>query len=377
MGCVPGFYLLPHGHGSVTGSPQLGPGSSRYAFAASIEADRAEILAEYVRKLDEIGSPVVRDPVSREQVTGHADQILDDVIASVRAGGVRLEDRHLLAWDIGEARAASGVHPRESLRAAEVLFDVTVAVLRRHLSADSDSFIVGVLAMNRSISARIGEAVIAYAGFLLNKIHEAHIEERWRIARDLHDRIGHGLSVAHQQLEMYDVYRETEPIRAAARVEVAQQALDEAMLSLRAAISGLRLDVPARSLEKALVAFVEDVRPDNVDIHVWVNGDETWASAAVRDESFLVLREAVRNALNHGAPTVVVVRGDVAPHELRASVKDDGRGFDPAGRPQSGGVGLSSMRERAELMGGTLLVSSEPGRGTQIELLVPLPGYRR
>jgi len=360
----------------VTGSPQLGSGSSRYAFAECIEADRAEILAEYVRNLDETDSPVVRDPASREQVTGHADQILTDVIASVRAGGIGLEDLHLLASDIGEARAASGVHPRESLRAAEVLFDVTVTMLRRHLSTDEGSFILAMLAMNRSISARIGEAVIAYAGFLLNKIHEAHIEERGRIARDLHDRIGHGLSVAHQQLEIYDVYRDTEPIKAAVRVEIAQQAINEAMLSLRAAISGLRLNVPSGSFEKALVAFVEEVRLGDVDIRVWVNGDETWASAAVRDESFLVLREAVRNALNHGDPAVVVVWVDIAPHELRASVKDDGMGFDPANSPRSGGVGLSSMRERAELMGGTLLVSSEPGRGTQIELLVPLLGHR-
>jgi signal transduction histidine kinase len=140
------------------------------------------------------------------------------------------------------------------------------------------------------------------------------------------------------------------------------------------AISGLRLETPSTSLEKALLGFIEDARVGAVDIRLRVNGDETWASAAIRDESFLILREAVLNALRHGEPTMVIVRADIAPHELRASVKDDGKGFDPRRGSASGGIGLSSMRERSEIIGGTLTICSELTRGTQLELLVPLPG---
>jgi signal transduction histidine kinase len=352
---------------------------SRHEFATSIEASRAEILASYARRLDEMGSFIVRDPASREQVVAHADQILTDVVASVRAGGIRLEDEHLLAWDIGEARAASGVHPRESLRAAEVLFEVTINTLSRHAGRNEESLrllVLAILAMNRSISARIREAVIAYSGFLLGRIHEAHLGERRRIARELHDRIGHGIAVTHQQLQLYGLYCESEPVKASARVEAAQQAIDEAMHNLRSAISGLRLEAPANSLEKALHAFIEDARVGAVDIRLRVNGDEAWASAAVRDEVFLIMREALLNSLNHGEPTMVVARVDIAPHELRASVKDDGIGFDSGRGSASGGSGLSSMRERSELMGGALKVASQPARGTQVELLVPLPGLR-
>jgi len=363
----------------VTGPSQSESGSSRYAFAASIEADRAEILAAYARGLDETSSPIVADPVSRGQVIAHADQILTDVVESVRSGAARLEDQNgLLASDIGETRAAGGVHPRESLRAAEMLFEVALTTLRRHAGTDDESLqllTLATIAMNQSISTRIREAVIAYSGFLLSKIHEAHVRERRRIARELHDRIGHGISVTHQQLQLYELYRETEPVRASARVETAQQAINEAMHNLRATISGLRLESPA-SLEKALLAFLEDVRVNDVDIRLRVNGDETWASAAVRDESFLILREAVRNALSHGSPTVVFVRVDIAPDELRASVQDDGRGFDPRRASASDGIGLASMRERAELMGGALMVTSQLARGTEVELLVPLPGIR-
>jgi signal transduction histidine kinase len=73
---------------------------------------------------------------------------------------------------------------------------------------------------------------------------------------------------------------------------------------------------------------------------------------------------------------MVLIGVALAPHELRAWVEDDGRGFlaAPAPDPVSTGTGLASMRERAVLMGGRLTVTSVPGQGTRVELLVPLPG---
>jgi signal transduction histidine kinase len=92
----------------------------------------------------------------------------------------------------------------------------------------------------------------------------------------------------------------------------------------------------------------------------------------MRDEVFLIVREAVRNALNHGAPAEVVVTLAVTPHELRASVRDDGVGFSTQDDPPAHGLGLPAMRERAELVGGTIAISSGPG-GTHVQLVVPLP----
>jgi signal transduction histidine kinase len=63
---------------------------------------------------------------------------------------------------------------------------------------------------------------------------------------------------------------------------------------------------------------------------------------------------------------------DITPNELRASVEDDGLGFDTRRPPASGGVGLVGMRERVELMNGTVVISSEPGQGTQVCFSVPL-----
>ena len=116
----------------------------------------------------------------------------------------------------------------------------------------------------------------------------------------------------------------------------------------------------------------------DADVHLVVLGDETWASPAIIDEAFLIVREALRNALTHGAPQSVVVGVEVTRRELRAWVDDDGKGFavgDDAESPAAG-TGLATMRERAALLGGTVAITSKTGRGTSVELSVPLSGRR-
>jgi signal transduction histidine kinase len=82
--------------------------------------------------------------------------------------------------------------------------------------------------------------------------------------------------------------------------------------------------------------------------------------------------------LTHGAPGQVLVSVDMAPHELSARIEDNGSGFGYKSDAENlfAGTGISSMRERAAMTGGMLMISSEPGQGTRVELRVPLPGHR-
>lgn len=205
----------------------------------------------------------------------------------------------------------------------------------------------------------------------------APMGERRRIARELHDRVGNWLSVALRQLELLQDDDENEPVPAAARAEKALRAVVESMESLRAVICELRREVPLGglrdSLEAALANYLDTVRVDDGTPPPRVTGDEALVPPAVRDEVFLIVREAIRNALDHGAAGAVCVSVDIAPHGLRAVVEDTGCGFDRAAAPPAGATGLSSMRERAALLGGSVSVSSRPGRGTRVELVVPLP----
>jgi signal transduction histidine kinase len=354
----------------------LGSGGAA-PLASRLEAGRAEILASYEHVLTEVGSLLLRDPQSREQVLAHGGQILSDVVHSLRTGAISVGGDRLLAWDIGRTRAAEGVHPRESLQAAAAFFEIVLKAGARELGTDGSLPLLTLMALtlNEIISTRIREATSGYSGHLLNEINEAHISERRRIARELHDRIGHALTTAHRQLDLYQIHQEKDSLTAANRVQAAEEAVREAMQNLRAVTSELRLQEPLKSLEKALASYLDSAVGVTACVRLQVNGDEAWASPAIRDESFLVIREAARNALAHSDPTIVLIRVDIAPHELRAWVEDDGSGFDITGQDSARG-GLLSMRERSDLMGGSISIMSKPGWGSQVELVVPLAGRR-
>lgn len=355
------------------------PGQHGDRLAVLIEADRAGILATYESSLATSGNPVVNDPISRQQVIANGDEILTDVVQSLRAGAVHIDGGYkLLSWEIGESRAGRSLNPSDSLRAAVTFFETAVTAVSRHIEGAPEllpAFVLAVLALNESINLRIRHATVAYTGYLLERVHQAHIGERHRIARELHDRLGEGLSVALRQLELQELADETEPVRASLRNAMIQQSVVEAMHRLRRLISDLH-EEPVANLEKALIGYLDSVEGSDIRLRLRVSGDETWASPTVLDESFLIIREAVRNAISHGGPSMVLISVDLAPDELRARIEDDGHGFDPSGPSESDGIGLASMRERATLLGGRVTVSSRPGHGTNVELLVPLPGQR-
>jgi signal transduction histidine kinase len=227
------------------------------------------------------------------------------------------------------------------------------------------------LTLHEVLARALRTAADSYVSVLLNRVHQAQVEERRRISRELHDQIGNGVAVAQRDLELYEIHRLSDPDRAVARVERARRGLTETMEAVRQAISDLRLVEPLESLEKALRLFLEESADPDLIRHVEVNGDEAWAPTETIEETFLIVREALRNTIAHADARQILVRIDISPDELRASVVDDGQGFDPT-RTRSGGTGLLSMRERAALLNGTLALSSVPGRGTHVALRVPL-----
>lgn len=346
--------------------------------ARLVETCRNEILAEFESVLQAAGSMVFADAQARDQALSTARYVLGDVAATLRAGKVQVSELYKFhAWEVGNARAAAGVHPKASLEAGSLFFRTALRHLVREITAGADCgtaaelITLAVAGLEESLSRRVRESADSYHSFLLDLVHEAQEEERRRIARELHDRIGHGLSVAHQQLALSEAYRASDAARASAKIGVVQQAIQETMENLRQLTSELHPRTPVKSLEKSLIGFLEEVEDDDVSVVLDVSGDESWAEPWVRDEAFLIVREAVRNALTHGSPPMVLVRVNIAPHELSASVLDNGRGFDP-GAVRGHGVGMTSMRERAELLDGQVLITSEAGKGCLVELFIPL-----
>ncbi|MFD0634906.1 sensor histidine kinase [Catenulispora yoronensis] len=343
--------------------------------AARIEADHERILERYREQMTASGNALVQDDEALAQAMTNAGQVLEDVAASLRAGRVRIGDGYqAIAWDIGLTRAARGVNPGASLQSASLMFRTVLDAVARVLEERPEAFgliVTATVALERSIMLRVRTAIAGYTGFLLNQIHDAQVTERRRIARDLHDRIGHSISVTHRQLELFDMYSEVDSGKASQKVEAAQRAVVESMQHLRAFTSDLYEFHSLKSLESALKQYVdsgagEGAHPDPG------RGDESWAAPEIVDEVFLVLREAARNALRHGSPSTIVINVDITPQELRAFVEDDGEGFDVHDRGD--GFGISSMRERARLLGGTLHLRSRMGKGTHVDLVIPLEG---
>ena len=202
-------------------------------------------------------------------------------------------------------------------------------------------------------------AVREISSYWQAQAHAAVLEDRRRMARDLHDGLSQELAYIWSQSRL--LVRDPADTLAAERVSgAAGRALDEA----RRAIAALTrpLDEPFPVVLQQLVEELAGRYDVAVDTHL----DEAAEPSAQQAEGMLrIAGEAIRNAVVHGRAGRLAVSLTAAP--LGLSVHDDGGGFDPA-RTRPGGFGLVSMRERAEAMGATLAVASAPGRGADVRL---------
>jgi len=204
----------------------------------------------------------------------------------------------------------------------------------------------------------------------------AETAERERISRELHDRVAHHMGVAHQSLELHAALQEADPERAAERLDLARQttrlALDQTR-ALSAELKRLQEEELSEGLEAAFGKLAESYVPDDVGVDVSFWGEESAVPGPTGTQAYLAMREAIRNAVKHSGCSRIGVKVEVRDGELHGVVEDDGEGFDVeavANATPSWGVGLRSMRERAEMLGGSLLVASEPGAGTKVEMRV-------
>ncbi|TDV57231.1 sensor histidine kinase [Actinophytocola oryzae] len=185
--------------------------------------------------------------------------------------------------------------------------------------------------------------------------------ERSRMARDLHDSLGHHLTAVSIQLEKAAAFAERD-------AGVARQALADARTSVGRALEDVRASVGALRAEPArLVDALAGLAADGVDLHV--DGEERGTDQATATALYRAAQEAVTNARRHGRAATVGITVTFGAHGTRLVVTDDGIGFDVT-TPRDG-FGLLGLRERAALLGGTATVDSTPGAGTRVVVTVP------
>ena len=234
------------------------------------------------------------------------------------------------------------------------------------------------------LDQRLVEMFAQHAGIAYEnaRLHEqvqrlAIVDERQRIGKDLHDGIiqsiyGVGLSLEDVPLLMAD-----EPEEATARVDRAIDALNVAIRDIRNFIFGLRPElVGSGGLLAGLAALADEFRLNTlIDADLEAPDDVVVEPPEhVRAELLQVVREALSNVARHSRASAVRVRVARERDGLEVVISDNGRGFDTGQPLPEGHLGLANMAVRAADLGGRLAVESEPGRGTDIIVWVPLDG---
>jgi len=196
----------------------------------------------------------------------------------------------------------------------------------------------------------------------------AVVEERNRLAREIHDGLGASLSSMIIQAEYILGMSQEGSLRS--EIQELKATAEESIEELRRNLQMMREDFElTQGLDDYVKTFGQrtqrDIRFERTGLPRKLNPDAQLAL-------FRILQECLSNAVKHAEPKQVQVKLDYAQDRVHLVIHDDGKGFDPRKTPR-GHYGLLNMRERAMKLGGELLVDSAPGAGTRVSFSLPSP----
>jgi signal transduction histidine kinase len=202
------------------------------------------------------------------------------------------------------------------------------------------------------------------------------VEERLRIARDIHDAVGHTISAITIQAALADQVLEGRPGQARTAVRAIRSASRQALTELKAAVGVLRVGTAGPEQPPAAVglgnleAMLEAVRSAGLRVQVTRDPGTVSIPPVVDLTAYRIIQESVTNAVRHAAATMVTVSVCRDGADLVVEVSDDGRA--PSGPAPGPGHGIAGMAERAAALGGELVAGRAPVGGFRVRARLPI-----
>lgn len=228
------------------------------------------------------------------------------------------------------------------------------------------------------VAAFAGMAYLIYR-LRVQQVHSrfaAVLEERARLAREVHDTLAQGFVGIASQLDVVDMRLPKDAEGARDSLDLARKMAQHSLTEARRSVMDLRAAaLNDQDLAGALQSAARSwTAGSGVDLSVDVSGETSNLPEEVAHHVLRIAQEAVANVVKHAGARTIAMKLHVGAQKLNLRVSDDGKGFerDGAFASSNGHFGLIGMRERAERLGGELQVESRPGHGTELEVTVPL-----
>jgi len=210
--------------------------------------------------------------------------------------------------------------------------------------------------------------------------HQAVIDERGRIARDLHDIVAHGMSVMVVQAGAAERLVDAQPERAIEALQQIQASGREALTDMRRLLGVLRDEQhdPELTPQPTMADLDQVIRhcvDSGIPTALTVEGARPPSAGGAEMTGYRIVQEALTNVIKHaGRPVRAAVKVTYAPQALRVEIIDDGKGTTIDELRSNIGHGLIGMRERVESFSGTLHAGPRPGGGFRVSATIPLDG---
>jgi signal transduction histidine kinase len=228
------------------------------------------------------------------------------------------------------------------------------------------------VAVQRAQAQALRDANARLRDYAATREHLITSQERNRLARELHDTLAHTLAAATVQLEAVQVIWETQPERAKHLVQESAVNMRGGLQDTRRALQALRAE-PLESM--GFVASIQ-LLAESIQLRYKVNatvettGDIICLTQEQEHIVYRITQEALLNSAQHAQAQQITIKIEESREELRLAVIDNGMGFDPLVIDANDHFGVQGMRERAEMIGADLNVSSQTGKGTKIEIVL-------